>query len=229
MAEKKLTRAEKRAINKANYAAGRPPPVSRKAKKQPALPDPKGSAVILAPTSVHSPGAAPGAVLSGIPTESFEPPEGTPPDDRPADPAWVASTAQRDLVKVYRAIGVTVEGIARQVQVSPATLELHCREELDHGAEHVLAMVGAKAIQAALRGDGRMLGHVTKHFLGWGASKPRPPVGFEAEVSVEAQAGAKAGAKGLTATESNALAEGYAGGKVRVTLKLSEHITVKEG
>lgn len=230
--EKKLTRAERKALNRENWAKGvkAPLPTQRPRKTAAGAPKPSPGTTIAADPETPATGQL-APVLSGFPPESYEPPAGAPPDERPADPEHTPTKNDRTLVQVLCAIGVTPEGIARQIidpmmagPISPATLKLHYPDELEHGAEAVLARVGAKAVQAALAGDGRMLAHVTKHFLGWGAPKPRAPKGFEATITAEAVAQAgSVHAKGLTEQEARAMA----GGRVRVTLRLSDHITVK--
>ena len=219
-AEPKLTRAEKRELNKRNHAL---------AKKG----DAKGVGVsvrrviegeVVEPAAMpETPPAATAApapaVHSAIPPETFEPPAGAAEDDRPIDFDHEANKARRDLAKVLKAIGVTDSGIARQLDISPATLAHFYAEDLAHGAEAILAALGSRAVQIALSGNERMLTHVTKSLLAWGRDKGRPP--FSAMVQIET---AQAAMVGGTAAETRAAA----GGTVRVTLKLSDNIRVKE-
>lgn len=63
---------------------------------------------------------------------------------------WQPTQSQRDGIKVLRANGTTIECIARVIGIDPQTLTKHCRAELDHGHEDVVARAGAELLRRGM-------------------------------------------------------------------------------
>lgn len=112
--------------------------------------------VVLPPSK---PGAQSTMTTRGTPRlRTLRPGEGRPP--------FVPTTAQRQLVTVWRGTGIAPDDIARQIGISPHTLRKHFPDELDHGLTTLVSKMSAKVVTKALAGDGQMLKFYLTNFGG---------------------------------------------------------------
>lgn len=94
-----------------------------------------------------------------LPEQVATPPGATPAQPRPHSdrgqgrPPFSPSPAQRSTVTLLRGAGLAPLEIAQQLGVSRATVYKHFRLELDYGKQTVVARIGAKLVQKAMKGD----------------------------------------------------------------------------
>ena len=68
-------------------------------------------------------------------------------------PRWEPTAVDRAKVEVGAAMGWTVDQIAAAIGVSRDTIERHCRDELDAGAQAANLKVGGALFAKAMKGD----------------------------------------------------------------------------
>ena len=69
----------------------------------------------------------------------------------------VPTPEKRQMVIILVAVGLTVDEIALQLSMSKKTLHKYYSYELENGRTHIVARLGAKAIDRALKGSENML------------------------------------------------------------------------
>ena len=67
------------------------------------------------------------------------------------------TAATRQMVTVFRSVGVPPDEIAQQIGISRKTLTEHYRNEMAHGQAIIVSRIGAKVVQKALAGDNSMI------------------------------------------------------------------------
>lgn len=68
-------------------------------------------------------------------------------------PAYVPTPQQRQFVERWRATGIAPDDIARQLEISPATLRKYFDVELAHGQEKIVGQMGAQVVKQGLAGN----------------------------------------------------------------------------
>jgi hypothetical protein len=82
-----------------------------------------------------------------------------------ARPKFIPTDEQRRIAKGLSACGISGEGIARMLHITPKTLRKHFREELDLGAIEATVRVGKADLQMAESGkhSASTINYLNKH------------------------------------------------------------------
>jgi hypothetical protein len=86
-------------------------------------------------------------------------------------PPWQPTAKERETVKAMTGYGISQDAICAVLKVTRATLEKHCRHELDSGAAEAIGKVAASMLAMALRGPYTVRFQAAKFWLaaraGW--------------------------------------------------------------
>ena len=96
-----------------------------------------------------------------------EPPPKAAHHKKPGPPAWKPNKAERRLVEVCAAIGMTLPQTASVLEKSVKSIQRRCREEWQHGLVKLNAKIAGKLVEKCLAGDTASLIFFAKARLGW--------------------------------------------------------------
>ena len=81
-------------------------------------------------------------------------------------PPYVPTKEGRQMVTVFRAVGLPIEDIAQQLGIDKRTLYKYFREEITHGKATIVSRIGGQVVKKALAGDNSMIQFYLKNHGG---------------------------------------------------------------